>query len=247
MSDGKLVELDPTLSVFASSAIEARFLHEEIFTEGCYDDIVLPEHPFVVDVGANIGMFLLWVARRHPGAEVLAFEPMPDSVALARRNLELHGVTGVTLHEVALGAEAERDVVFTFYPMIPGNSTRYPEIKEVQKANMARTLAVKVVERMHRGREVTVQVERLSAFLTADRPIDLLKLDVEGAEVDVLLGIDATHWPLVRQVVMEVQDLGGRLAAVRDVLRRNGFEVTVRVAPLIEEDNRAYLVHATRP
>ena len=246
MSDGKLVELDRDLRVYASSAIEARFLYEEIFREGCYDDVDLPDRPFVVDVGANIGMFVLFLKRLRPGAEVLAFEPAPASVELMRRNLELHGLDGVELHEVALGGEAEKDVPFTYYPMIPGNSTRYPEIKELQKANMAKTLAAKVVERMHRGEEITVSVDRLSAYLAPDRPVDLLKMDVEGAEVDVLLGIDAEHWPLVRQVVLEVQDLDGRLDAVTDLLRRNGLEPAVRQAPLIGAENRAYLVHATR-
>jgi FkbM family methyltransferase len=243
--DGTLVDLGGDLRVHASSAIEARFLYEEIFTEGCYDDIELPEKPFVVDVGANIGMFLLWVKRTCPDAEVLAFEPMPASVALARRNIDLHRMDGVTLHQVALGAEAERGVTFTYYPMIPGNSTRYPEIKEVQKATMARTLAVKVVERMHRGTEVAVDVERLSTFLDAGRTVDLLKLDVEGAEPDVLRGIDEGHWPLIRQIVMEVQDLDGRLDTVTGILESHGLTVTVRVAPLIEEDNRAYLLRAT--
>lgn len=246
MSDGKLVELGGDLRVYASSAIEARFLYEEIFNEGCYDDIGLPPKPYVVDVGANIGMFLVFIKRAHPDAEVLAFEPMPASVALARQNIELHGLDDVVLHQLALGAKPEQGVTFTYYPMIPGNSTRYPEIKEVQKANMAKTLAVKVVERMHRGSEVSVDVERLSTFLEPGRPVDLLKMDVEGAEPDVLRGIDEAHWPLIRQIVMEVQDLDGRLAAVTEILESHGMTLNVRVAPLIEAENHAYLVHATR-
>ncbi len=246
MSDGKLVELGADLRVYASSAIEARFLYEEIFNEGCYDDIGLPQRPYIVDVGANIGMFLVFIKKTYPDAEVLAFEPMPASVALARQNIELHGLDGVVLHQLALGSKPEQAVPFTYYPMIPGNSTRYPEIKEVQKANMAKTLAVKVVERMHKGSEVAVDVERLSTFLDAGRPVDLLKMDVEGAEPDVLLGIDADHWPLIRQIVMEVQDLDGRLAAVTDILTANGLTPSVRQAPLIEAENHAYLLHATR-
>src|SRR5262249_60403938 len=41
--------------------------------------------------------------------------------------------------------------------------------------------------------------------------IDLLKVDVEKAELDVLEGIEATDWPRIRQVVVEVHDLDGRL------------------------------------
>jgi nonribosomal peptide synthetase DhbF len=53
--------------------------------------------------------------------------------------------------------------------------------------------------------------------------IDLLKLDIEGGELDALLGIDDEHWPLIRQVVAEVHDEDGRLARVGDLLRARGF------------------------
>jgi FkbM family methyltransferase len=246
MSDGKLVELDPTLRMYTASAVEARFLYEEIYQAGAYADIPLPPKPYVVDVGANIGMFAIYLKSLHPDAVVLAFEPAPASAALLRRNIELHGLSDITVEPVALGAVAERDVPFTYYPLIPGNSTRYPEIKELQKANMAKTLAVKVVERMHRAEQLTTDVERLSSYLQAGRPVDLLKIDAEGAEVDVLRGIDAEHWPLVQQVVLEVQDLDDRLDAVRDLLTDQGMPPVIRQAPLIEAENRAYLVRAAR-
>jgi FkbM family methyltransferase len=251
MSDGKLVDLGlggaEPLQVYAASAIEARFLYEEIFREGCYADMALPDRPLVLDVGANIGMFVLYVKRRYPDAEVHAFEPAPVSVALLRRNIELHGLDRVTVHDTALGSVAERDVPFVYYPMIPGNSTRYPEIKQLQKTNMTRLLGSKVVERMHRGEWITTSVRRLSEFLAGDRRVDLLKIDAEGAEVDVLRGIDPAHWPLIGQVLLEVQDLADRLAAACGLLREHGLEPVVLPAPLIDEENRAYLVRAARP
>ncbi len=42
MSAAKLIELEPGFSVFASSALEARFVHKEIFLERCYDITSLP-------------------------------------------------------------------------------------------------------------------------------------------------------------------------------------------------------------
>mmetsp|Transcript_16594 Transcript_16594/g.27975 ORF Transcript_16594/g.27975 Transcript_16594/m.27975 type:complete len:365 (+) Transcript_16594:243-1337(+) len=53
--------------------------------------------------------------------------------------------------------------------------------------------------------------------------IDLLKVDVERAELQVLKGISAADWPLIRQVVMEVHDIDGRLQEVTSLLRQNGF------------------------
>jgi hypothetical protein len=84
MSGTKLVELDGGLKVFASSNFELQFLHEEIFMTGCYDDLGLPERPFVIDVGANIGMFAIFIKARYPAAEILAFEPARSSPTTRR-------------------------------------------------------------------------------------------------------------------------------------------------------------------
>jgi hypothetical protein len=55
----------------------------------------------------------------------------------------------------------------------------------------------------------------------------LLKVDVEGDELNVLLGIDAAHWPMIRQVVVEVHDVDGRLHDVCRLLRGVGYTSVV--------------------
>ena len=55
--------------------------------------------------------------------------------------------------------------------------------------------------------------------------IDLLKIDVEKSEMDVLDGIDARDWPMIRQVTVEVHSIGERVAQVEQLLRRQGFRV----------------------
>jgi hypothetical protein len=65
----------------------------------------------------------------------------------------------------------------------------------------------------------------------APRRIDLLKVDVEGGELDVLSGIAAPTWPLVRHVVVEVHDVAGRVERIRALLEGHGFEVLVEQEP----------------
>ena len=247
MSAAKLVELDDGLRVFATSKIDARFLYDEIFREGSYGDIGLPARSLVVDVGANIGLFALFVKQRYPDADVLAFEPAPETAAALRRNISLHQLDGIQVHEIALGAAAELAATFTYYPATPANSTRYPQEKDLQKRVMAQTYSAKTVESLLAGREITVPVDTLSRFLADGRPVDLLKVDVEGGELDVLLGIDPLHWPLIRQVILEAHDINGRLAAICDLLASHGLEPSVGPAPLIDPEILCYVVHAVRP
>lgn len=246
MSAPKLVELEDGLQVFASSNIELQFMHEEIFRLGRYNDIDLPDHPFVLDVGANIGMFAIFIKLKHPGAEILAFEPAPDTAGILRQNIELHKFEDVLVREVALGSGPEPAAQFTYYPALPGNSTRYPEQKESAKVALTRFYSARVAERLYKGRDITVPVERLSAFLSADRPVDLLKVNAQGGELEVLLGIDPAHWPLIRQAVLAVQDHDNRLAAICDLLASHGFEPRVEAAPLLDKELATYRVDAVR-
>jgi hypothetical protein len=80
-----------------------------------------------------------------------------------------------------------------------------------------------------RKRRFRCQVRTLTEFLrTWDvRRVDLLKIDVEGSEWEVLAGVEPELWTRIRQVVVEVHDVTGRVAAVDQLLRQQGFETAV--------------------
>jgi 31-O-methyltransferase len=67
------------------------------------------------------------------------------------------------------------------------------------------------------------------------KAVDLLKIDVEGAEWEVLQGVDEADWPRLGQLVIEVHNVDGRLERVRELLESNGFTVAV------EQDDWALL------
>jgi len=61
--------------------------------------------------------------------------------------------------------------------------------------------------------------------------VDLLKVDVEKAELDVLRGVGEMDWPRIRQVVAEVHDLHGRADTMAKMLTARGFSVHVEQEP----------------
>jgi hypothetical protein len=76
--------------------------------------------------------------------------------------------------------------------------------------------------------------------------IDLLKVDVEKAELDVLNGIDGKDWPKIRQVVVEVHDLDRRVETTRKLLIAAGLRsVSVEQPPTLKDTN-IFTVFATR-
>ena len=102
---------------------------------------------------------------------------------------------------------------------------------------------------MFTGRDYLPAGTRLpdGAFVVdAGGNIGLVKVDAEGAELDVLRGIDDADWARIDRLAMEVQDHDGRLARIVDLLRDKGYGTTVELPPLVPPAMRTYLVYAER-
>ncbi|MEU4775548.1 amino acid adenylation domain-containing protein [Micromonospora sp. NPDC023644] len=250
---------------------ETRYLYDEIFVQRVYlrDGIVLRRGATVFDVGANIGMFSLFVHAVCPDATIHAFEPVPSVVAALRRNVEEFGVPA-TVHPVGLST-ASGQVSFTYYPgysMMSGQAAYADPAAEVavikrflaNERDRGETDRDTLLERVDEllaerfdGAEVTVDVRPLSKVIDEVAPdrIDLLKIDVQRAEADVLAGIEERHWPLIAQVAMEVHDAvgtdtEGRLDELIALFEERGFDVVTRQDDLLTGTDR-HTLHAVRP
>jgi FkbM family methyltransferase len=132
----------------------------------------------ILDVGANIGWYALHVAERLPTATVHAFEPVPSTFTYLKRNCDANDLSNVVLHNFGL-ADRDGPATFFVYPEGPGG------------ASLADTSGRATVTKIEGS------VRRLDAL--GLKP-DVIKIDVEGAEVAVLRGGVATlrqHRPAV--------------------------------------------------
>ncbi|WDK14859.1 FkbM family methyltransferase [Colletotrichum graminicola] len=225
----ELVGLANGFSCYTTSKNEATFIYKEIYIDKCYDGPKLPDLPFIIDVGANIGLFSIYMKQKHPSATILAFEPAPKIYDLLCRNLELHNVFGVKTYAYGLSSKAAT-TKFTYFPNSPGNSTLYPEQKVELRRAITEHFGEEAANYYFTGaQEIDVNLQRLSHFLgSCDtlRRIDLLKIDVEGAELDALLGLDDTDWDKIYNVIIETSVNSGVKPDVQKLLRDKGFVVT---------------------
>jgi FkbM family methyltransferase len=240
------------MTVVPQSRVEAEHFYEDLFEKRIYlrHGITLEPGDCVFDVGGNIGMFSLFVHRHAPGARVYTFEPAPPLYHRLLANLALNGAEARTFNFGI--AEAERTARFTFYPNSSGMSSFYADdgeermvlramIDRQHKEGMAGIDALmeytdELLEERFRAVEMECRLRPLSAVLReqgVDR-IDLLKIDVQKAELDVLRGLDDADWPRIRQIAMEVHDLDGRLEEVTRVLESRGFRVAVEQDEAVE-------------
>ena len=168
----------------------------------------------------------------------MAVEPIPANLAALKANLAQQDAgERVTCVAAALGS-GEGSAELTYYPRMPGNSTRYPaEKRQLQGSCMRPTWfdGSSMVEWQGRTLSSIFDEYELST-------VHLLKLDVEGAELKALHGIEARHWSCVQQIVAEVHDVDDRLAATAALLESHNFEVTQVPTDLLHN----WLFYATR-
>jgi len=217
-----------------SSSIETELMYNEIFEGREYlrSGIKLGDHDTIIDVGANIGVFTMYLLTNLESPNVHAFEPVPDTFEALRRNIERYPRANVHIYNTGLGASADSSMAMTFFPNMTGNSTAYPEIQVAQREILSKAFTSEELLLIYTCEEITVPSTTLSCFIrknALDR-IDLLKIDAEGCEVDILNGIEADHWPLILQLAMEVHNETNLLSTVIKTVTANGMKATVDAA-----------------
>ena len=223
----------------------------------------------VLDVGANIGLFGVRAVLAHPDVRVYAFEPIPTIFSVLSRNAEEHGPG--RLIPLPYGAsEQAGEARFTYFPRSPALSTSDPgawdeqpgEFTEAVRGQaaaageaiwyaklMPKFLAGALARHLRGGgEEVVAKLRTLSEVIDEYdlQQVNLLKVDCEGAELPALLGLRDEHWPRVQRVVVEVHDRDGRLAVVKALLAKHGFDQVVSEKEEGFEQTRLCNLFATR-
>jgi amino acid adenylation domain-containing protein/FkbM family methyltransferase len=255
--DLQLYRLPNDLEVAHLNRSETDVMYTEVFEDGGYlrHGVTLSDGDCVFDIGANIGLFTLFVHTKCRGARVFSFEPIPPTFETLNANIDLYGLD-VKAFQCAVSSTAGT-AEFTFYPKAPAASGMYADAAEEEKVTRAfignqgglGAYADELIEGRFEAVRYSCQLRTLSEVMREQgvERIDLLKVDVEKSELDVLQGIAGEDWGKIKQVVLEVHDTAGRLAAITDLLRRHGFEFVVEQDQLLQHTNlyNIYAVHSS--
>ena len=150
----------------------------------------------VVDIGCNIGYFALLEAQRvGPTGKVIAIEPEPENARLFLKNLAANGYRNVEFHQLAIS-----DHDGTSALRVSGKSNRH-SLSPVPWPTTS----------------LTVPVRTLDTLLAANPPdsVDLIRMDLEGHEVEVVAGMTNTIRRYSPKLLVEIHpDLIGALGTV---------------------------------
>jgi FkbM family methyltransferase len=185
-------------------APELRFLFREIFADGSYFFHADNDRPFILDCGSNIGMSVLFFKKIYPNARIVGFEPDPATFKKLTENVEQNHLHDVALHQCAL---SDKEGTIEFF-------------------HKQGSLVMSTLKERIDGQQIVVPARRLSTFITDS--VDLLKMDIEGAEEVVLPELAASgKLGLIKQMHIEyhhhIVGDADRMSSILKLLEDAGF------------------------
>ena len=188
----------------------------EVWLDRVYEpdaDFSVREGWTVLDVGAHKGSFAVRAALAGPKTKVHAVEPEPENLRYLNANIALNRLENVVVHAAAVSAD-------------PGHALLYVGGHRGSGTNSL------LRERVKGDEEISVAVPTISLddlLETAGGQVDLMKMDVEGAEYAVLHAVSSKALRRIHRIVLEYHGVPGFDAeAVGDDLQKhlqdNGFD-----------------------
>ncbi|RJP28120.1 MAG: FkbM family methyltransferase [Candidatus Omnitrophota bacterium] len=159
--------------------------------------------PRVLDCGANIGIFSLYCKMLYPGARITAIEADPKITEVLRKNLSVNGFDDIEVLNKAVWVKDGR-------------------VEFCEEGSDAGSLYSVVMD--DSMPKINIDSMRLSDILAAQK-IDLLKLDIEGAERDVLYDC-SDHLSNVDKIIIDLHEFSlpqKNTADVISLLRQKDF------------------------
>jgi FkbM family methyltransferase len=196
------------------------FLHalKEIFVEQCYHQ-TLPSNALIIDCGSNIGISILYLKKIAPDARIIAFEPDEANYEILTKNIKSNQLSQVEVHKAAVWTENT-------------------ELSFLVTGSMGSTIA-----NSSDKNTVKVKALRLKDFL--QQKVDFLKIDIEGAEYQVIKDI-SEDLKNVNCMFLEYHGTyrqNQELIEILDIIHKSGFSFYIKEAasvydrPFMKEKN----------
>ncbi|MCX6924269.1 MAG: FkbM family methyltransferase [Verrucomicrobia bacterium] len=174
----------------STTALADLFVFREVLVEETYRDVlpILPRRRLrVVDIGANLGSFTIWLSHAAKGEEAFCVEPEPDSFRLLQFNLARNSCGFAHALEQSVGSQSRTLQIF-----LKEDSTGVTNIYDATSGG-------------GRSQGNAIQVVALSEWLgQTPGAFDLLKMDCEGSEWEIVRRSSAADLAGFRAVMAEV-------------------------------------------
>lgn len=179
--------------------------YKEIFEKKMYEFKTTDLSPTILDCGANMGVSVLYFSKQFPNSKIVAFEPDQTVLPYLEKNIKQQNIQNVELYKKGVWTEESE---LSFYT--------------------DNGLGGRIGIEYHNQIPTKIQTVRLKDFLK--QPIAMLKMDIEGAEFDVIKDCeDKLHY--VQHIFIEYHSFFNEEQHLEDILsifKRQGFRYHLR-------------------
>ncbi len=225
------IPLDDSLALWLATPQQqaaARFVVNEIFKKRRYDHPGFQIRPtdMIVDIGANMGIFVLWAAKQAPRGRVLAIEPT-SAMDVLRLNIDRNGLSNVVPIQAACGNDGGTFEITTYpgFNIVNHHSDWKPKFwtRVFIRLLYGKYQSDPIIER--------APVKSLKRMLDengVDR-VNYLKCDCEGGEYEIFRSLDDQTFARIDKIAMEFHEYapGQDRQILIDLLEHHGFTVQV--------------------
>ena len=175
-----------------------------------FHEYAVPTGGTFVDIGANVGVVSIYVAKRNPYANVLAVEGFPSNYPILHRNIVRSRLLNITPFPFAIAGAPDPDFQMLYHPSCTGGASHWSAKTEAQGGYKVRyTVAITLDQFLNR--------------YAPEGPI-VLKIDTEGSEHVILPPF--TQWDRIAHLHLEIHS--------NDVTRQAGYSSEMLKA-MVEE------------
>jgi FkbM family methyltransferase len=170
----------------------------------------------ILDIGANIGIMTVIMAKKFPDRKIIAYEPMPVNVKILKKVVAFFSLQNVTIEEVALGNRAGTVEMVM------------PVVGKTKKQGLSHVMHETIGE-YNDGDLYTVPLKTLDEMPNAgELSIAAIKMDVENFECFVLEGARETLCKQRPLIYCELWENENRNACI-DLMRSLNYKVMIRL------------------
>lgn len=184
-------------------SISLYYEYKDIFKKQIYYFKTERKYPVIIDAGGYIGMSVLYFKSIYSQARITVFEPDPGIFLVLKKNIGTNNIKNVELINAGLGKINDS---VQFYPDGADGGSTY---------------------KTRNNKATKIRIVKLSSYI--NRPVDLLKMNIEGAEGEVFEEIeDKLHF--IKEIIFEYHafdNLPQSLGKILTILDRNSFRYLI--------------------
>lgn len=187
---------------------------DEIFVDKMYRSVesIIPTLASpILDIGAHIGLFSIYASALNSKVKIIALEPEPTNFELMKENLKANHCQNITAKNLALIPE--------------DNSEKEIKLFLSDDSHNHTTLPPNPLNKSLLDKYITVPATNLTKLIEKNK-ISLLKIDIEGAEYNIIKSFDKSIFKTIQYIALEYHEFGNkRRADLENIIRQNGFSV----------------------